>query len=257
MKYPIGYTFALCIPFHLLQCWCNTCTNHITNDMIHFILSRDLVGSRFIDLDLTCSSPLPSSIDAKSCSSFTVRWSIAPKPPTCPSHLQPVHQAKSCLDLLHLIHMNPCHISYVMSSFMCEPYKISKSFHLYGIDCSHMMYLWTNHLCISLKHILVHLRLSLNYQNQTTTFQSHQALFFSFSRSRLIVKHLRTMQKSSSAIPSREPSLTRLCLQFSSAVRSPFPPLSSRASLKSIHVTVSSSHRRPCRPPRWPCSPAA
>jgi hypothetical protein len=30
--------------------------------------------------------------------------------------------------------------------------------------------LWTNYLCISLKHILVHLRLSLNYQNQTRTF---------------------------------------------------------------------------------------
>jgi hypothetical protein len=23
----LGYTFALCIPFHLLQYWCNTCTN--------------------------------------------------------------------------------------------------------------------------------------------------------------------------------------------------------------------------------------
>jgi hypothetical protein len=23
----LGYTFALRIPFHLLQCWCNTCTN--------------------------------------------------------------------------------------------------------------------------------------------------------------------------------------------------------------------------------------
>ena len=27
MKCPIGYTFALRIPFHLLRCWCNTCTN--------------------------------------------------------------------------------------------------------------------------------------------------------------------------------------------------------------------------------------
>ena len=34
-----------------------------------------------------------------------------------------------------------------------------------------MMYLWTNRLCISLKHILVHLRLLLNYQNQTRTLQ--------------------------------------------------------------------------------------
>ena len=73
----------------------------------------------FIDLDLTCFSPLPSSIGAKSCLSFTATRSITPKPLTCPSHLQPVHQAKSCLDLLHLSHMIPCHVSYaIMSSFI-------------------------------------------------------------------------------------------------------------------------------------------
>ena len=71
----------------------------------------------FIDFDLTCFSLLPSSIGAKSCSSFTVTRSIAPKPPTCPSRLQPVHQAKSCL-LLHLDHMTQCHVSYAMSSFI-------------------------------------------------------------------------------------------------------------------------------------------
>ena len=38
------YTFALRILFHLLRYWCNTCTNHITNDMIHSISSHDLVG---------------------------------------------------------------------------------------------------------------------------------------------------------------------------------------------------------------------
>jgi hypothetical protein len=36
------------IPFHLLQCWGNTCTSHITNDMIHFISSRDLVCSSIL-----------------------------------------------------------------------------------------------------------------------------------------------------------------------------------------------------------------
>ena len=51
----------------------------------------------FINLNFTCSSPLPSSIGAKSCSSFTATRSIAQKPPTCPSRLQPVHQAKCCL----------------------------------------------------------------------------------------------------------------------------------------------------------------
>ena len=48
MKCPIGYTFALRILFQLLQCWCNTCTNHITNNMIHFISSRDLIGSSIL-----------------------------------------------------------------------------------------------------------------------------------------------------------------------------------------------------------------
>ena len=72
----------------------------------------------FIDLDLTCSSPMPSSIGAKSCSSFTTTRSIALKPSTCPSHLQPVHQAKSWLDLLHLSHMTQCHVSYAMGSFI-------------------------------------------------------------------------------------------------------------------------------------------
>jgi hypothetical protein len=73
-----------------------------------------------IDLDLTCSSPLRRSIGAKSCSSFTASRSIAPKPSTCPSHLQPVHRAKPHLDLRHLGHMTPCHVSYAMSSFMTQ-----------------------------------------------------------------------------------------------------------------------------------------
>ena len=91
-----------------------------------------------IDLDLTCFSLLPSSIGAKYCSSFTATWSIAPKPPTCPSCLQPVHQAKSCLDL-HLSHMTQCHISYAMSSFItCVSLAINPShLHRHGMSCSH------------------------------------------------------------------------------------------------------------------------
>ena len=100
IKCPIGYTFALRIPFHLLQCWCNTCTNHITNDMIHFISSRNLVGSSILTSLAfhRCLRPSAPSL----CSSFTATWSVTPKPSTCPSHLQPVHQAKPYLDLLHL-----------------------------------------------------------------------------------------------------------------------------------------------------------
>jgi hypothetical protein len=82
---------------------------------------------------------LPSSISTKSCSSFTATWSIAPKPLTCPSSLQPVHQAKSCLDLLHLSHMTQCHVSYAMSSFITCVSLATNPSHLYRDDmsCSH------------------------------------------------------------------------------------------------------------------------
>jgi hypothetical protein len=135
MKCPIGYTFVLHIPFHL-QCWCNTCTNQNTNNMIHFISSCDLVGS---SLALTCFSPLPSSIDVKSCSSFTATQSVAPKSLTCPSRLQPVHQAKSCFDLLHLSHVTQCHVLYAMSSFItCVSLSTNPGhLHCHGMSCSH------------------------------------------------------------------------------------------------------------------------
>jgi hypothetical protein len=54
--------------------------------------------------------------------------------------LQPVHQAKLCLDLLHLDHMTQCHVSFVMSSFIitCVSFATCLShFHLHGICCSH------------------------------------------------------------------------------------------------------------------------
>ena len=127
----------------------------------------------FIDLDFTCFSPLPSSIGAKSCSSFTATWSIAPKPPTCPSRLQPVHQDKSSLHLLHLSHMTQCHVSYAMISFItCVSFATSLShFHLHGICCSHTC---TCGLITYVSHINVITppRLSLNYQNHTRTFQT-------------------------------------------------------------------------------------
>ena len=126
----------------------------------------------FIDLDFTCFSPLPSSIGAKSCSSFTATRSIAPKPPTCPSRLQPVHQSKSCLDLLHLDHMTQCHVSCAISSFIitCVSFATSPShFHLHGICCSHTC---TCGLITCVSHIntISPPRLSLNYQNQQGPF---------------------------------------------------------------------------------------
>ena len=137
MKCPIGYTFALRILFHLLQCRCNTCTNTINKwyDPLHIITWP----CWFINLDVTCFSPLPSSIGVKSWSSFTATRSIAPKPLTCPSRLQPVHQARSYLDFLHLSHMTPCHVSYAMSSFISWVSLATSlsHFHLHGMCCSH------------------------------------------------------------------------------------------------------------------------
>jgi hypothetical protein len=66
--------------------------------------------------------------------------SLASKPLTCPSHLQPVHRVKSCLDLLHLDHMTQCHVSCAMSSFIikCVSFATTLS-HLYRHDicCLH------------------------------------------------------------------------------------------------------------------------
>ena len=125
----------------------------INNDMIHFISSCDHIGSSILT-SLAFHRCL-SSIGAMSCSRFTATGSIAPKPPTCPSRLQPVHQAKSCLDLLHLDHMTQCHVSVscAMSFFIitCMSFATSPShFNLHGICCS---YTCTCGLIICISHI--------------------------------------------------------------------------------------------------------
>jgi hypothetical protein len=65
--------------------------------------------------------------------------SIAPKPLTCPSHLQPIYQANSCLDLLCLSHMTQYHASYAMNSFItCVSFATNPShLHRHGMSCSH------------------------------------------------------------------------------------------------------------------------
>ena len=96
----------------------------ITNDMIHFISSGDLVGSSIL-------------------TSLALHHCLGPSAPshhsTCPSHLQPVHRAKSCLDLLHLRHVTQCHVSYAMSSFItCVSFATNPShLHRHGMSCSH------------------------------------------------------------------------------------------------------------------------
>jgi hypothetical protein len=138
MKCPRGYTFTLRILFYLLQCRCNTCTNTINNDMIHFISSCDHIGSLILtSLALHhCIGPSAPSL-AQASPSHTA---LASKPLTCTSNLQLVRRAKSCLDLLHLDHMTQCHVSCAMSTFIitCVSFLTSLS-HLYhhGICCLH------------------------------------------------------------------------------------------------------------------------
>ena len=111
--------------------------------MIHFISSRDLLGSSIL-------------------TSLAFHRCLGPLAPchhsTFPSHLQPVRRAKSCLDLLHLDHMTPCHVSYAMSSFItCVSLATNPShLHRHGMSCSYK-YLWTNHMRISHLNTLVHL----------------------------------------------------------------------------------------------------
>src|SRR6185503_2075457 len=92
---------------------------------------------------------------------------------TCPSLLQPVHQAKPCLDLLHFGHITPCHVSYAMSSSITL-YKHSSTLSHFS-SMAHVahtsVFVWTNLLCISTQTLISPPKLSLNYQNQTRAFQ--------------------------------------------------------------------------------------
>ena len=67
-----------------------------------------------------------------------------------------------------------CLICNELLHHMCELCNVSKPFHHHDIGCSHMMYLWTNYLCISLKHILVHLRLSSVTKAKQGPFNIHE-----------------------------------------------------------------------------------
>jgi hypothetical protein len=128
----------------------------ITNDMIHFIPSRDCIGSSIL-----------TSLALHRCFGLSAPSHHS----TCLSHLQPVHQAKPFLDLLHLGHMTQCHVLYATCSFItCVSFATSLShFHLYGICCLHtcICRLITTYLTLN---TISPPRLSLDYQNQTKTF---------------------------------------------------------------------------------------
>jgi hypothetical protein len=106
--------------------------------MIHFISSRDCIGSSI----LTSLAPY-----------HCFGSSMPSHHSTCFSHLQPIRRAKSCLNLLHLDHMTQCHVSCAMSSFIitCVSFATSSShFHLHSICCSHTC---TCGLITSVSHI--------------------------------------------------------------------------------------------------------
>jgi hypothetical protein len=92
--------------------------------MIHSISSCDRIGSSML-------------------TSLALHYCFSPSAPshhsTFPSHMQPVHRAKSCLDHLHLDHMTQCHFSCAMSSFItCVSFATFLShLHHHGMSCSH------------------------------------------------------------------------------------------------------------------------
>ena len=133
----LGYTFALRIPFHLLQCWCNTCTNMINNDMIHFISSRNHIGSSTLtSLAFHCCLHLAAP---------SLSQASPPRGPSLQSLWLALHACNwSIKPSLVLIfstfdHMTQCHVSCAMSSFIftCVSFATSLNhFHLHGICCS-------------------------------------------------------------------------------------------------------------------------
>jgi hypothetical protein len=147
------------MPYRLYLCLAHsipsppTLTQHMhqprsTNDMIHFISSRDLIDSSFLTSFALhcCFGPSAPSL----WSSFPSMRFIVSKPLTCPSRLQPVYQAKPCLDLLHLgtwLHVMS-HMQWA-PSHMCELCNISKPFSPPWHVLLTQVYLWTNHVCIS------------------------------------------------------------------------------------------------------------
>jgi hypothetical protein len=156
---PYKYIFALRIPFYLLQCRCNTCTNQ--SQMIWSIPYHHvtiLVHQSWLRLLFTVAS-------AHRCQVIT---QLALH--TCNRFIEPslVLIFSTLVTWLNVM----SHMQWAPLSHVWALQHIQAISPLWHVLLTHI-YLWTNHLCISLKHIFVHLRLSLNYQNQTRTFQSH------------------------------------------------------------------------------------
>ena len=153
MKCPTNHIFALRIPFHLHSSTpsskyrCNQCTNTIMNDMLQSIASHGLFGPLILILPALhcCLGPsAPSLAQASpprgpSLQSLNLPFSIATGPSS---------QALSWSSSLWSHDSMSCHICNMLLLISC------------GLTT-----------CVYLHHtLLVHLMLSLNYQNQTRTF---------------------------------------------------------------------------------------
>ena len=164
MKCPISHTFALHIPFYLPKCWCHTSTNlhqafwsssWVKLGLIFFewyyplhIITWPLWS---IDLDLARSSPLPRSIGAKSCSSFTATRSLASKPwlalHHCNQSIKPslVLIFSTLVTWLHVM----SHMKWVPPSHYMSIASTLSHFSSMAHIAHTSVFVWTNHLCIS------------------------------------------------------------------------------------------------------------
>jgi hypothetical protein len=136
----------------------------ITNDMIHFISSRDRIGSLILTLLVFyhCLRPLAPSLAQTSPPHGSLLQSLQLALHACNWSIKPnlVLIFSTLVIWLNVMsHMQWAPSSHVWALQHIQ--AISPSWH----ELLTQLYLWTNHLYISLKHILVQLRLSFHYQN--------------------------------------------------------------------------------------------
>ena len=146
IKCPIGYTFTLRIPFHLLWCWCNTCTNHITNDMIHFISSHDLVGSSILTSLAfhRCLCPSASILAQASPPCDPLLQSLQLALYDCNGSIKPrlVLIFSTLVTWLNVM----SHMQWAPSSHVWALQQIQAIFTIMAWVAHTCVYLWTNHL---------------------------------------------------------------------------------------------------------------
>ena len=140
---------ALSIPSP--QCWCNTCTNQSLNDMIHFISSRDRIGSSIL-------------------TSLALHRCLGPSAPSLaqasPSHAVPCFKAS---DLPFTLATGP---SSQASSWSSPPWSHDSMSCLICNELLHHDIITCGLIsCVSHINTISPPKLSFNYQNQTRTFQ--------------------------------------------------------------------------------------